>query len=97
MDKLEHYLSQRYWSDDDVLRAVRADTAQRRCLIGASFGARLYPWNVCVRAQTFRAFRYVALPGPPVRPIASMPGIGLRRSAAGCAPVSHLAVELKGS
>lgn len=29
MDALEHYLSQRYWSEDDVLRDVRADTAAR--------------------------------------------------------------------
>jgi caffeoyl-CoA O-methyltransferase len=29
MDSLEQYLSQRYWSEDDLLREVRADTAQR--------------------------------------------------------------------
>lgn len=29
MDPLEQYLSERYWSEDDVLRDVRADTAQR--------------------------------------------------------------------
>jgi caffeoyl-CoA O-methyltransferase len=29
MDPIEQYLSERYWSEDDVLRAVRADTAQR--------------------------------------------------------------------
>jgi predicted O-methyltransferase YrrM len=29
MEPLERYLSERYWSEDDVLRGVRADTAQR--------------------------------------------------------------------
>ncbi len=29
MDPLEHYLSQRYWPEDDLLREVRADTAER--------------------------------------------------------------------
>jgi len=29
MDALEKYLSERYWSEDDLLRDVRADTAQR--------------------------------------------------------------------
>jgi caffeoyl-CoA O-methyltransferase len=29
MDALEQYLSTRYWSEDDVLREVRADTAAR--------------------------------------------------------------------
>jgi predicted O-methyltransferase YrrM len=29
MDALEQYLSERYWSEDDLLREVRADTAQR--------------------------------------------------------------------
>ena len=29
MDPVERYLSERYWSEDDVLREVRADTAQR--------------------------------------------------------------------
>ena len=29
MDALEQYLSERYWSEDDLLRDVRADTAQR--------------------------------------------------------------------
>jgi predicted O-methyltransferase YrrM len=29
MDPLEDYLSKRYWSEDDLLREVRADTAER--------------------------------------------------------------------
>jgi caffeoyl-CoA O-methyltransferase len=29
MDALEQYLSERYWSEDDLLREVRADTAKR--------------------------------------------------------------------
>jgi caffeoyl-CoA O-methyltransferase len=29
MDPLEQYLSERYWSEDDLLREVRADTARR--------------------------------------------------------------------
>ena len=29
MDPLEEYLSERYWSEDELLREVRADTAQR--------------------------------------------------------------------
>jgi caffeoyl-CoA O-methyltransferase len=29
MDPLEQYLSERYWSEDDLLREVRADTAER--------------------------------------------------------------------
>jgi caffeoyl-CoA O-methyltransferase len=29
MDELERYLSQHYWSEDDVLREVRADIAER--------------------------------------------------------------------
>jgi caffeoyl-CoA O-methyltransferase len=29
MDPVEQYLSERYWSEDEVLLAVRADTAQR--------------------------------------------------------------------
>lgn len=29
MESLEQYLSQRYWSEDDLLRQVRADTAKR--------------------------------------------------------------------
>ena len=29
MDPVERYLSERYWSEDDILREVRADTAQR--------------------------------------------------------------------
>jgi predicted O-methyltransferase YrrM len=29
METLEQYLSERYWSEDDVLREVRADTAKR--------------------------------------------------------------------
>jgi caffeoyl-CoA O-methyltransferase len=29
VDPLEQYLSERYWSEDDLLREVRADTAQR--------------------------------------------------------------------
>ena len=29
MDPLEEYLSERYWSEDDLLREVRADTAER--------------------------------------------------------------------
>src|ERR1700709_815092 len=29
MDELEHYLSERYWAEDDLLREVRADIAAR--------------------------------------------------------------------
>src|SRR5207344_2575418 len=29
MDELERYLSQHYWTEDDVLREVRADIAER--------------------------------------------------------------------
>src|SRR3954465_7067670 len=29
MDALEQYLSERYWSEDDLLREVRADIAER--------------------------------------------------------------------
>jgi|GEM_PF-6060012 len=29
MDPLEKYLSERYWSEDELLREVRADTARR--------------------------------------------------------------------
>src|ERR1700709_1810070 len=29
MDELEHYLSERYWTEDDLLREVRADIEQR--------------------------------------------------------------------
>ena len=36
MDPLEHYLEERYWSEDDLLRAVRADIAERGPLIQVS-------------------------------------------------------------
>ena len=36
MDALEQYLSERYWSEDDLLREVRADIAERGPLIQVS-------------------------------------------------------------
>jgi caffeoyl-CoA O-methyltransferase len=36
MDPLEEYLSQRYWTEDDLLREVRADLAERGPLIQVS-------------------------------------------------------------
>ena len=36
MDPLEQYLSERYWTEDEVLREVRADIAERGPLIQVS-------------------------------------------------------------
>ena len=53
MDPVERYLSERYWSEDDVLREVREDTAQRGPSIQVSAEAvRLLALFVAARAAT---------------------------------------------
>ena len=53
VDPLERYLSERYWSEDDLLREVRADTAQRGPSIEVSPAAgRLLALFVCALGAT---------------------------------------------